>query len=248
VSKVAVDRRSLKKARTRTAIRSVAHRLFDEGGFEAVTIADVAAEADVAVQTVFNHFATKEELFFDGRADWVDAAAAAVRERPAGTAPLSALREHLMNSLTDYLARLRDPAYRALIGTIEASPALRAYERELHHESVDRLSDALTEALRDDASGGATTGGAEGAAIDPGIAAPLTASIWMSAIRALLIEQRNALADDAGAPGLRNAVTLLAGRVLEQFEWNLDLVPGTTSAAPSRTTVTGWPAEVRRAG
>ena len=50
--------------------------MFAERGFEAVTIADVARGADVAVQTVFNHFATKEELFFDGRADWVDGAAA----------------------------------------------------------------------------------------------------------------------------------------------------------------------------
>ena len=32
-----------------------------------MTIADIARESDVAVQTVFNHFATKEELFFDGR-------------------------------------------------------------------------------------------------------------------------------------------------------------------------------------
>ena len=43
-----------------------------------VTLTDVAREADVAVQTVFNHFATKEDLFFDGRAPWVDGLAAAV--------------------------------------------------------------------------------------------------------------------------------------------------------------------------
>ena len=73
----------------------MAHRLFAEHGFDAVTIADIAGQADVAVQTVFNHFATKEELFFDDRADWVDGAAAAVRSRPEGVAPLAALRAHL---------------------------------------------------------------------------------------------------------------------------------------------------------
>jgi len=53
------DRRARKKALTRTEIRDAAHLLFAERGFDAVTIADVAERADVAVQTVFNHFATK---------------------------------------------------------------------------------------------------------------------------------------------------------------------------------------------
>src|SRR5690349_16310949 len=58
------DRRARKKAQTRELIRTVAQRMFDERGYEAVTIAGIAHESDVAVQTVFNHFATKEELFF----------------------------------------------------------------------------------------------------------------------------------------------------------------------------------------
>ena len=61
------DRRAPKKARTRNHLRTVAQRMFAEGGFDAVTIAEVAREADVAVQTVVNHFPTKEELFFGGR-------------------------------------------------------------------------------------------------------------------------------------------------------------------------------------
>ena len=64
------DRRARKKAQTRALIRDTARRLFAERGFEAVTTADVAAAADVAVQTVFNHFSSKEELFFDGRTPW----------------------------------------------------------------------------------------------------------------------------------------------------------------------------------
>ena len=83
------DRRARKKAQTREAVRTVAHALFADHGFEAVTIADIARTADVAVQTVFNHFATKEELFFEGRADWVGGAARAVRRRPDGIPALS---------------------------------------------------------------------------------------------------------------------------------------------------------------
>ena len=87
------DRRARKKAQTRELVRSVAQRRFDEDGFDAVTIADIARECDVAVQTVFNHFATKEELFYDGRTPWVDGLANAVRARTPSVAPLTALRD-----------------------------------------------------------------------------------------------------------------------------------------------------------
>ena len=129
------DRRARKKAQTREPIRTVAHRMFAERGFDAVTIADIAREADVAVQTVFNHFATKEELFFDGRADWVDGAARRrPRPRRGRAAAERAARAPDWPRSPRTWTSLSDPAHRAMIATLEASPALSAYERELHHE------------------------------------------------------------------------------------------------------------------
>src|SRR5947209_13903850 len=86
------NRRAQKKAETHDLIRAVAQNLFAERGFDDVTIADIARACDVAVQTVFNHFPTKEDLFFDGRTPWVEGPAAAVRSRAAHLAPLPALR------------------------------------------------------------------------------------------------------------------------------------------------------------
>src|SRR4051794_41225775 len=123
-----MDRRARKKARTREEIRTAARQLFAARGFEAVTIADIAAEADVAVQTVFNHFATKEELFFDGRVPWVDGAAAAVRERPSDASPLAALRAHLVAAVRDLMARRDTPEHQRYVATLEASDALRTQE------------------------------------------------------------------------------------------------------------------------
>ena len=230
-------RRAEKKARTRELIRTVAQRMFAESGFDAVTVADIARECDVAVQTVFNHFATKEELFFDGRAGWVDAAAAAVRDRAEGVTPLAALREHLMSTVTWYLDALTDPEFRAGVATLEASQALCAHERELHHESVIRLSEAL-----------AATSDSDSGTVVSRIAATLIAATWMGAMRALLIEQRAVLLEGAGSPDLTAAVTQLAARVLEQFEGNLDLGPAAAVRSLHQTAVTGWPAQVRRAG
>lgn len=230
-----MDRRARKKAQTRESIRTIAHRMFGASGFDAVIIADVAREADVAVQTVFNHFATKEELFFDGRADWVDAAARAVRERGPGVPPLSALREHLTASVTEYLDWLRDPAHRAVIATLEASPALSAYERELHHECVRRLSQALSEALDADA--------AQARGTEDHLMAPLTAAVWMAAIRALVVEQRSRLTEDGDDAAMTAAVAVLTERVLARFE---EMAPRMPAPRPG---ITGWPhPAVRRAG
>jgi AcrR family transcriptional regulator len=237
------DRRARKKAQTREQILAAAQRLFAERGFEAVTISDVANAADVAVQTVFNHFATKEELFFADRADWVGAAAAAVRARPEGVAPLTALREHLMHSVRCYLRALEDPEMRAVIATLEASPALTAYERELHHESVRLLSAALIEACPEGDS--ATTGAPPSVGLRT--SASLTASLWLAAVRALLIEQRAELTEAVGLTEVTSMIERLAEQVLGQLESNPTILQCCPARPPAPTQVTGWPTVVRRA-
>ena len=103
------DRRARKKAQTRDQIRRTAQRLFAERGFEAVTIADVAATADVAVQTVFNHFATKEELFFSGRVPFLHGPADAVRSRDTSTGPVTALRGYPLQRVESYVRGAGNP-------------------------------------------------------------------------------------------------------------------------------------------
>src|SRR3954471_21906555 len=84
--------RERKKQQTRLAISAVATRLFIERGFEAVTVAEVAAAAGVSVNTVFNYFATKEELFFDRGPEVTEAPSEVVRARRRGESAVAALR------------------------------------------------------------------------------------------------------------------------------------------------------------
>lgn len=70
-------------------------RLFIERGFDAVTVADVARAADVAEKTVYNHFASKAELFFDEGDDLLAELVHAVASRPAGEPAAGALRRFL---------------------------------------------------------------------------------------------------------------------------------------------------------
>jgi AcrR family transcriptional regulator len=62
-------RRERKKRATRDAIYIAARTLFMKKGFDAVTVAEIAHAADVSEKTVFNHFATKEDLALAGSQD-----------------------------------------------------------------------------------------------------------------------------------------------------------------------------------
>src|SRR5918998_3515708 len=84
--------RARKKRAAREAIASTARRLFAERGFDAVTVAEVAAAAQVSEKTVFNHFPTKEDLAFAGREEGIARVVAAIADRPAGTSVLDVFR------------------------------------------------------------------------------------------------------------------------------------------------------------
>jgi AcrR family transcriptional regulator len=84
--------RARKKRATRDAIAATARRLFAERGFDAVTVAEVAAAADVSEKTVFNHFATKEDLAFAGGEARLSRLPADIAHRSAGTSVLDVFR------------------------------------------------------------------------------------------------------------------------------------------------------------
>lgn len=232
-----MDRRARKKALTRQLIRSIAQRRFDEDGFEAVTIADIARECDVAVQTVFNHFPTKEELFFDGRTPWVDGVAEAVRTRMPSVAPLTALRTHLVDTVAELVGSHRCPDRRRFIAAIEASDTLRTYERELVHQCEVKLRHALLDAWAADENAGPA---------DPASAAPVIAAVWVAATRSLIVAERPRLTEGADPELAAAAAMDVAQRVLRQLELGANTVHGRPTRVPQADT--GWPHVVRQAG
>src|SRR6202012_6242518 len=84
--------RERKKARTRQVIADAAARLFAEHGYEQVSVSDVAREAEVSEQTVYNYFAPKEHLVTDYDQEVQDQLSRLIRTRAPGTAAAAAIR------------------------------------------------------------------------------------------------------------------------------------------------------------
>jgi AcrR family transcriptional regulator len=99
--------RERKKRATRDAIAVAARRLFAQRGFDAVTVAEVAAAADVSEKTVFNHFATKEDLAFAGGEARLQRLLADIAQRPAGTSVLGVFRA-TTDAMIDGLATMTE--------------------------------------------------------------------------------------------------------------------------------------------
>ena len=96
--------RARKKRAAREAIAATARRLFAERGFDAVTVAEIAAAADVSEKTVFNHFPTKEDLAFAGREEGLMRLVADITERPPGTSVLDVFRALTATVIDDLVA------------------------------------------------------------------------------------------------------------------------------------------------
>jgi AcrR family transcriptional regulator len=140
--------RERKKAQTRQLIADTAWRLFADRGFERVTVAEVAREAEVAVATVFNYFPTKEDLFFFRLEAFGADLVEAVAGRAAGEPALAAFRRQLLGA-GGLLAQVEtgdDQALerlRTVNRVIAASPALQAREQQAFAHTAAALADRL---------------------------------------------------------------------------------------------------------
>jgi AcrR family transcriptional regulator len=140
-------RRERKKQATRQRISDVATMLFAVRGFDSVSVAEIAAAADVSKMTVFNHFARKEDLLFDRNEEARSMVTEALRSRPPGEPVLLTLRRLLLDLLAQRhpLSGLRDGA-QAFWLIVMNSPTLQARARQLVEELETLLRDLFAEA------------------------------------------------------------------------------------------------------
>ncbi len=159
--------REEKKQATRVAIADAALGLFLERGFDRVTVAEVAQQVRLSVNTVFNYFPTKEDLFLDRQEEVVQRLPAAIRAREDTESAVAAARRAFLAELDRDEATLGlHPGIEAFWRVAEESPALQARLRQMR----DRTEEVLAETLREE------TGADESDAMPRVAAALLTAA------------------------------------------------------------------------
>ncbi|MBD0840393.1 MULTISPECIES: TetR/AcrR family transcriptional regulator [unclassified Streptomyces] len=135
--------RERKKRRMYEAVSDIAVRLFLEKGFEAVSVAEVAAAAEISKPTLFRYFPAKEDLVLYRIADHEGEAARVAGEGPT---PLEALRRHFLDGLErcDPITGLNDhPQVLAFHSLLYGTPALMARMFGWFERSEAALAEAL---------------------------------------------------------------------------------------------------------
>jgi AcrR family transcriptional regulator len=100
---VAEGLRERKKQRTREQIVDAAMGLFAERGYQATTIADIAAAAEVAPRTFFSYFPSKEAVVFHDIDRNLDGLANALRDRLPGETAFDALRRWIESMFDEWM-------------------------------------------------------------------------------------------------------------------------------------------------
>lgn len=140
--------RARKRQRTHDAVSSAAISLFLEHGFDQVSVADIAAAAEISKPTLFRYFRSKEDLALHRIADHEGEAARVVRQRRPGQTPLAALHEHFVDGLArrDPVTGLNDhPGVLAFHNLIFSTPSLSGRVNDYIARDEEALADALVE-------------------------------------------------------------------------------------------------------
>src|ERR1700737_2611044 len=94
-----------------SALETVALRLFEQRGFDNVTVEDIAAEAGISARTFYRYFPAKEDVLQQQIARRSAGLRAALSARPVDEPPLQSLRRALAEEIG---AEDADPIHRWL--------------------------------------------------------------------------------------------------------------------------------------
>ncbi|MFJ5546628.1 TetR/AcrR family transcriptional regulator [Streptomyces sp. NPDC093225] len=118
------------------SIHDTAMRLFDEQGYEATTIAQIAKEAGISQRSLFRYFGTKEDIVCGEQDGFGEVLRETVEAQPAEATAWQALRAGLV-AIMD--AHGSPEQVLRIMGLIFGTPSLRAryvQKRLLWHEEV----------------------------------------------------------------------------------------------------------------
>lgn len=140
-----VGLRERKKRERRRRIEDAAIELFERQGFDATTIEQIAAAADIAPRTFFSYFPTKDDLVLADYTDRLDRIIAEFARRPEAEPAWDALSASFAAVAADYTTEVDRLASRFTI--MATAPSVYARSLQLQAGWEQTLSDHLAERL-----------------------------------------------------------------------------------------------------
>lgn len=132
--------RERKKARTRASLREHALRLFREQGYQATTVEQIAAAAEVSPSTFFRYFPTKEDVVLQDDMDTRMAQAFAVQ--PPELPPLPAIRAAMRETWASFTDAEWEQIYEGARLSMSV-PEIRARALNEFSRSISAMAAAL---------------------------------------------------------------------------------------------------------
>ena len=133
--------RARKKKQTRQRIAAVAAQLFKSRGYENIRMVDIAHEADVSEQTLYNYFPTKEHLIFDMDQEFEAKILGIVINRAPETSLTTALRAGAIDFLNEISRSVGKQT--GVPSAVATGPELRRVWIEMNARHADALAEAL---------------------------------------------------------------------------------------------------------
>lgn len=138
--------REQNKARTRERLAETALTLFEQRGFDEVTVEEVADAAMVSPRTFYRYFGTKEGVLYGNQEDRQVLVRDAILAHPAGDPPVAALRAGVLvlaslatGEMELARRRMRLSASTASLGAYERTTLLPRWEEVIAEAIADRL-------------------------------------------------------------------------------------------------------------
>jgi len=134
----AIGLRERKKRERRQRIEDVALELFEQHGFDAITIQQIAAAADIAPRTFFSYFDSKDDVVLGDYADRLDRIVDELDQRPTDEPAWSALKGAFAAVALDYKAEAERLGRRFRI--MASTPSVHARSLQLQAGWEDTLT------------------------------------------------------------------------------------------------------------
>lgn len=173
------SRRERKKDNRRTRIRDAALELFEQKGFEATTVDEIAELADVGKGTFFNYFPTKQTVLADYYRRLSDEFLNIVENTKKGTA-----QKRFTQSFQEAEIALRREG--RLLDVLFREVFLLPVLSEMDNQTEDRVLEIYVAYLEDGKAAGEVRGD-----LDATLAARLIGDLWSSTLRTWIDDNKN---------------------------------------------------------